>query len=61
MTQHFIEYGRFTAAPEIMRELERTKSPWLILKEHGIMWTGNTPQAFEKFVRETLKIEQKRT
>lgn len=49
-TSNIIEYGIFDSADEIINELERIGDNWLILKEHGVLWLGDSLEDFEKFI-----------
>ncbi|NTU47342.1 hypothetical protein HGA88_07010 [Candidatus Roizmanbacteria bacterium] len=67
VTSQVIEYGRFESAEPIQQEfmrrygqgLEETvlerNGAWLILREHGVIWFGQSVEQFDRFV---LKIEE---
>lgn len=55
-TRKALEYGRFESGAKIVQEFGRMNSNWIILREHGILWVGKSPEEFEKFVSETLGI-----
>lgn len=50
-TKDEIEYGRFESGRKIYKELKSKQTNWLILKNHGFIWLGNTPEEFEQFVK----------
>lgn len=56
ITAENIEYGRFESADKIVTEMERIGEDWIIIKEHGVLWFGNSIIDFERFVVETLGI-----
>lgn len=60
-TRSVIEYGRFESVREILEEMERIGDNWLILKEHGILWFGDSAEEFSKFVSHTLNLPETST
>jgi hypothetical protein len=45
-----IRYGRFSSTDTVVDELQRTQDGWIVLKEHGVLWTGNGEDDFTTFV-----------
>ena len=58
VTSMKIEYGQFFSGTQIFEEAERVGGQWLILREHGILWWGDTVEEFEDFIIRTLKFLQ---
>ncbi len=57
-TEKVIEYGRFESVDKIVREIKRIGDDWLILKDHGVLWFGQTVTDFENFVSEILEVKK---
>lgn len=53
-TNQEIEYGRFESGDKIYHELKRLNSNWLILRNHGFLWTGSSIIEFEQWIKSTL-------
>ena len=49
-TPETIRYGRFNSSDQVVEAFVQINSSWIILKEHGVFWTGPNYSAFESFV-----------
>jgi hypothetical protein len=58
VSENVIEYGRFESSELILKEVERTGSNSLLLKEHGWVWFGESINMFESFVTNDLGIQK---
>ncbi len=59
-TNEEIEYGVFTSGHAILEELQVKDSNWLLLKNHGFLWMGNTVKEFRDFIEYLHKDEPRR-
>ncbi|MET7419456.1 hypothetical protein [Dactylosporangium sp. NPDC005555] len=46
-----IEGGRFAAGRHFFRELRQKSTNWFIIREHGMVWTGDSVAEFDDYVR----------
>ncbi|MEU0555012.1 hypothetical protein [Dactylosporangium sp. NPDC006015] len=49
-----IEGGRFAAGRQFFRELRQKSTNWFIIREHGMVWTGDSVVEFEDYVRSVV-------
>jgi hypothetical protein len=54
VTDARIEAGRFSAGRLFYRELCRKQTDWFILREHGMVWTGDSVAEFEEYVHRVV-------
>jgi hypothetical protein len=54
LTDTTIECGQFAAGRRFFDELRSRGTNWFIIREHGMVWTGDSPAAFEQFCRDVL-------
>lgn len=47
-----VEYGQFVSGHLLHRELRHMGSPWLVQREHGLVWTGHSVPHFVAFLEE---------
>jgi hypothetical protein len=50
VTDDRIECGRFAAGRQFFREMRHMDSNWFIIREHGMVWTGDSVAEFEDYV-----------
>ncbi len=54
VTDARIEGGRFAAGRLFFRELRRKQTDWFIIREHGMVWTGDSVAEFEDYVHRVV-------
>ncbi|GAB3854339.1 hypothetical protein ACFPIJ_61090 [Dactylosporangium cerinum] len=54
VTDARIEGGRFSAGRLFYRELCQKQTDWFIIREHGMVWTGDSVAQFEEFVHRVV-------
>jgi hypothetical protein len=54
VTADRIEAGRFAAGRHFHREMHRMASNWFIIREHGMVWTGDSVDEFDDFVQRVV-------
>lgn len=54
VTDARIEGGRFDAGRHFHRELRLKSTNWFIIREHGMVWTGDSVAEFEAYVRRVV-------
>lgn len=54
VTDARIEGGRFAAGRLFFRELRQKQTDWFIIREHGMVWTGDTVAEFEDYVHRVV-------
>ncbi len=61
VTEEKLEYGQFMSGRHCYRKFNQAGSDWLIILEHGILWVGESVDAFESYIKdvisETSKVE----
>ncbi|MER7273192.1 hypothetical protein ABT369_01920 [Dactylosporangium sp. NPDC000244] len=55
VTADTVECGRFEAGRRFFAELRAKSTEWFIIREHGMVWTGDSAAEFEQFVRRVLR------
>ena len=55
-TEEELEYGVFESGDIIFEELQKRDTNWLVLKNHGLLWLGNSVEEFEEFLENTLEL-----
>jgi hypothetical protein len=54
VTTDRIEAGRFAAGRQFYGEMRRRASNWFIIREHGMVWTGNSVDEFDDYVQRVV-------
>jgi hypothetical protein len=54
VTAATVECGRFAAGRQFFTELRVRRSDWLIIREHGMVWVGDSTAEFEQFCHRVL-------
>jgi ribulose-5-phosphate 4-epimerase/fuculose-1-phosphate aldolase len=54
VTATTVECGQFAAGRRFFAELRARGSDWFIIREHGMVWIGDSTAEFEQFVRQVL-------
>lgn len=54
VTEQRIEGGRFGAGRVFFRELRHRSTDWFIIREHGMVWTGDSVAQFEEYVHRVV-------
>ncbi len=49
-TPQTIRYGRFSSTDQVVAAIRYSGDGWTILKEHGVLWTGDTAEDFAAFI-----------
>ncbi|MFI5915834.1 hypothetical protein [Dactylosporangium sp. NPDC051541] len=55
VTDGTVECGRFAAGRRFFTELRGRRSDWFIIREHGMVWIGDSTAEFEQFCRRVLR------
>lgn len=50
VTHKKLEYGQFASGRHLLKDIKHKMSMWLVMREHGLIWTGNTLDDFEAFL-----------
>jgi hypothetical protein len=50
VTHKKLEYGKFDSGRLLLKDMRDKMTVWLIMKEHGLIWTGDTLNDFEAFL-----------
>ncbi len=50
VTNDTIEGGHFVAGRRFFQEMRRMSTNWFIIREHGMVWTGDSVAEFEEYV-----------
>lgn len=58
LTKSKIEYGRFESGVKMFDEIGNVHNNYLLLREHGIVWWGDSLDQFEGFLNITLGLKQ---
>ncbi|NTU73039.1 hypothetical protein HGB07_02585 [Candidatus Roizmanbacteria bacterium] len=56
VTSTEMEYGTFETGNKLIAEFKRIQDNWLIIKNHGVIYLGNTIDDFESFLINTLHL-----
>ncbi|GAA3456167.1 hypothetical protein [Dactylosporangium matsuzakiense] len=54
VTAATVECGRFAAGRQLFAELRERRSDWVIIREHGMVWIGDSTGEFERFCHRVL-------
>ncbi|WP_433060253.1 hypothetical protein [Dactylosporangium sp. CS-033363] len=54
VTSTTVECGQFAAGRRFFAELRARATDWFIIREHGMVWTGDSAAQFEAFCRRVL-------
>jgi hypothetical protein len=54
VTAGTVECGQFAAGRRFFAELRAKSTDWLIIREHGMVWIGDSVAEFEQFARRVL-------
>lgn len=55
VTNDKLEGGRFATGHKYYQQLRSTATDWFIVREHGVVWTGDSVDSFEQFIRNILQ------
>lgn len=50
LTKEKIEYGRFNSGDKMFEEHKSNTTNYLLLREHGVVWWGDSIEEFERFL-----------
>ena len=54
VTDARIEGGHFSAGRLFFRELRQKRTDWFIIREHGMVWIGDSVEGFEEYVHRVV-------